>query len=265
MAYLPYATTHTCALCGKSSIVKDEKRVWSIGFLYHFLSSVCKPSPFVYVVLMSMVYRSLKNKTWQEDQVVLCKDCMDWALQVCTYDEGLDQWVMIGNKIKFKRRNTKSNQCAFLPMDMMMMFLHAPSENRQLEYRMMCRLLKLLSLGPNKCLYAQMPFPILQAVIHGIQVGNIVLRKKTGIVMHKDSNADVPYFMAQSIAMNVIMAYHKASGEKRLVRNAPDVAKYIRKCGSLLSRHEQKQAAWNVSFYLLHVHVFAIEMQLKCN
>ena len=95
---------------------------------------------------------------------------MDWTGDVCVFDKDIGAWRMLGKAIRFKRRNTKTHNCAFLPMDMLMMFLHAPSENRQLEYRMMCRLLKVLSTGQEKCLYAYMPFPILQAIIHGIQV-----------------------------------------------------------------------------------------------
>lgn len=62
----------------------NMKRVtaWPIGFLHHFLESVCRPTPFVYTVLMSMVYNSLKKGTWRTDEVLLCKDCTDWALQV---------------------------------------------------------------------------------------------------------------------------------------------------------------------------------------
>lgn len=175
------------------------------------------------------------------------QDCMDWAQDMCVFEKETETWRMTKGEIKFKRRNTKSHNCAFLPMDMMLMFLHAPSEHRQLEYRMMCRLLKVLSLGNEKCLYAHMPFPILQAIIHGIQTGDISLRKKSGVEKSSSSSlSSCNFFMSQSIAMNVVMACHKASGEKRLVRNAPDVAKYIRKCGSLLCKSQQKEAAWEV-------------------
>jgi hypothetical protein len=96
------------------------------------------------------MFQSLKSDTWRDDKVILCKDCMDWALEICMYDEDRRQWKLIGKRIRFKRRNTKHHVCAYLPMDLLFLFLHAPSENRQLEYRMMCRLLKLLSKGSTQ-------------------------------------------------------------------------------------------------------------------
>lgn len=254
VCYLPYAHLHTCIFCGKMGIVQDSRRMWSIAFLHHFLESTCKSTPFVHVVLMSMVFQSLKLKTWQDDKVLLCKDCMDWALNLCAFDSEVNEWRMLGKPIQFKRRKTKKEACSFLPMDMLIMFLHAPSEERQLEYRMMCRLLKVLGAGADGCLYAQMPFPILQSVIHGIQTGNISLRKESGMQkgLRTQKNTedarvdpDCSFFMSTSIAANLVSVCHKLSGEKRLVRNAPDVAKYIRKCWSFLGRHAQKQQAWD--------------------
>jgi hypothetical protein len=294
VAYLPYSTTHTCAFCGKMGVFYDVRRTWPVAFLHCFLDFACKPTPFVHMVLMSLVFQSLKSDTWRDDKVILCKDCMDWALEICMYDEDRRQWKLIGKRIRFKRRNTKHHVCAYLPMDLLFLFLHAPSENRQLEYRMMCRLLKLLSKGStqqpglvNACLYAHMPFPVLQAVIHGIQAGTISLQRKNGMtsaasLSHHVGNAEggnaeggnakekdgtekerddnsCHFHVSQSIAMNVVMACHKASGQKRLVRNAPDVAKYIRKCSSLLSRHEQKQRAWDE----WNMHGFANGKQLQ--
>jgi hypothetical protein len=266
--YLPYSQTQTCIFCGKMGVMKDNRRMWPVCFLYQFLDSTCKPTPFVHMVLMSLIFQSLKQKTWREDTVLLCKDCLDWALEVCWYNEECHRWCMNGKKLKFKRRVSKNADiCAFLPMDLLLLFLHAPSEQRQLEYRMMCRLLTVLSktdvhiatLGgaPATCLYAHMPFPILQAVIHNIQTGHLSLRKKKGTFKSEDNHC--AFYMSQSIAMNVVLVCHKASGEKRLVRNAPDVAKYIRKCSSLLTRHKQKQKAWEE----WNVHGFDVNVGCK--
>jgi hypothetical protein len=256
VVYLPYECTQTCAFCGKIGVSKDAKRTWSIAFLHHFLKTLCNPAPFTYTVLMSMVYKSLKEKTWRTDQVMLCKDCMDWASETCVYEESTKTWRMISNCIRFKRRNTKLHMCAFLPMDLLILFLHAPSESRQLEYRMMCRLLKLLAmpsgntLQTKHCLYSEIPSPILQAVIHGVKVGSIKLTKGLdGLYIPPQSDPvsgryKVSFHSTSSIAINVVVACHLASGQKRLVRNAPDVAKYIRKCSSLLGKEEEKKKAW---------------------
>jgi len=267
--YLPYENTQTCAFCGRHGISADPRRIWSIAFMHHFLSSVCRPSPFVYTVLMSMVYRSLKNKTWRSDRIVLCKDCMDWAKNICVYDESNGIWRMVSSHIKFKRRGTKLQFCAYLPMDLLIMFLHAPSENRQLEYRMMKRLLRLLALPAeagsqcSPCLYSGMPFHILRAVIHCVRAGTIQLCKVSKLQdqptpcskycndgcsalqqAYDDWQCKIVFHHTSAIATNVAIACHIASGQKQLVRNAPDVAKYIRKCSSLLDKEDEKKKSW---------------------
>lgn len=56
LPWLPYAFTQTCALCGKTGIQPDTKRLMPLTFLQEFLRRTCARTPFVYNVLYQMAH-----------------------------------------------------------------------------------------------------------------------------------------------------------------------------------------------------------------
>jgi hypothetical protein len=169
----------------------DPKRVWSLDFLLEFVDYHCSPTPYIYAVIAAMGDFSKENSEFKD--VLICKDCMTWAAGLATMhhvskerERGRERdndndndndtemvWTIKEGK-KMGRRVMRGIKHHFLPMDAVFLFVHAPSEEYQTEYRMMCRLLSVLVEG--RSIYHMHSSTVLQSLLHRIETKPSLLK-----------------------------------------------------------------------------------------
>lgn len=173
--YLPFLQTSTCVMCGSYPVPMDPKRVWPLDFLLEFVDHHCSPTPYIFAIIAAMSNYAKENTEFSS--VLICKDCMTWAGGLARLHPNEDNTAMVWSVKdgkKMGRRVMKHIRHHFLPMDALFLFLHAPSEEYQSEYRMLCRLLLLLVEG--RSIYHRHSSTVLQSILHKIENDMSILK-----------------------------------------------------------------------------------------